>query len=237
MEWYRPVKKIGSGAYGHVWKVVHKQSGVVKALKKNFDAFTNATDAQRTYREVMFLKQLKHSNIIVLEDIIRARNDKDIYLVFEHMDIDLHTLIRENTQEQHLQEKHKQYIVYQIAKAIYFLHNSNIIHRDLKPSNILINENCDAKLCDFGLVRSLEENQSFDSAIMTEYIATRWYRAPELLLGCRDYSKEVDIWALGCLMGELFRGKAMFPGTSTANQVEKLLAWTGAPSSVELKSM
>jgi mitogen-activated protein kinase 15 len=82
LEYYKPIKKIGSGAYGHVWKVIDKKTQCVKALKKNFDAFTNSTDAQRTYREIMFLKQLKNPNIIILEDIIRAKNDKDIYLVF-----------------------------------------------------------------------------------------------------------------------------------------------------------
>ena len=91
---YSLTKKVGSGAYGHVWKVTDKESKQVKALKKNFDAFSNSTDAQRTYREIMFLKQLRHPNIIALEKVIRAHNDKDIYLVFEHMDIDLHTLIR-----------------------------------------------------------------------------------------------------------------------------------------------
>lgn len=90
------VKKIGSGAYGHVWKVTDKRSRKTKALKKNFDAFNNSTDAQRTYREIMFLLELSHPNIIRLEEVIRAENQKDIYLLFEHMDIDLYTLIRED---------------------------------------------------------------------------------------------------------------------------------------------
>ncbi len=94
MALYKPIKKIGSGAYGIVWKVTDRKTKELKALKKNFDAFTNSTDAQRTYREIMFLKQLRHENIIRLDNIIRAQNDKDIYLIFEHMDIDLHTLIR-----------------------------------------------------------------------------------------------------------------------------------------------
>ncbi len=89
----------------------------------------------------------------------------------------------------------------------------------MKPSNVLINENCDAKLCDFGLVRLMEEPNDQELVIMTDYIATRWYRAPELLLGCKDYNKEVDIWAFGCLIGEIFNGKALFPGTSTINQI------------------
>lgn len=209
----------------------------MKALKKNFDAFSNSTDAQRTYREIMFLRQLKHPNIIGLEKVIRARNDKDIYLVFEHMDIDLHTLIRENGRNTQLQERHKQYIIHQVAKAIFYLHHSNLIHRDIKPSNILINENCEAKLCDFGLVRFMEEPPDQELVVMTDYIATRWYRAPELLLGSRDYNKEVDMWALGCLIAEIFNGKAIFPGTSTMNQIERVIAWTGPPCSQDLKAL
>lgn len=117
-----------------------------------------------------------------------------------------------------------------MAKAIYLLHHCNLIHRDLKPSNVLVNENCEAKLCDFGLVRLEEEGGDGEMPLMTDYIATRWYRAPELLMGSREYSKEVDMWALGCMIGEMFNGKAMFPGNSTINQIERVLAWTGTPT-------
>ena len=131
---YKVVKKIGSGAYGHVWKVTDRIDKKVKALKKNFDAFHNSTDAQRTYREIMFLLELEHPNIIVLEQVIHADNDKDIYLVFEHMDIDLYNLIRENI----LGERHKKFILYQTCKAILCMHSGGLIHRDIKPSNILV---------------------------------------------------------------------------------------------------
>ena len=149
------------------------------------------------------------------------------------MDVDLHTLIRGNI----LQDKHKKYIIYQICKALYYLHNFDIIHRDLKPSNVLVNEECDAKLCDFGLVRLLEEPDDHEIAVMTDYIATRWYRAPELLMGCHSYSKEIDIWSLGCMIGEIVRGKPMFQGTSTINQLEKILGWNGPPTNADLKNM
>lgn len=91
---YKVIKKIGSGAYGHVYKVIDRKTKKIKALKKNFDAFNNSTDAQRTYREIMFLMELKHPNIIILDEVIQAENGKDIYLVFEFMDADLHLLIR-----------------------------------------------------------------------------------------------------------------------------------------------
>jgi mitogen-activated protein kinase 15 len=146
------LKKIGSGAYGHVWKVEEKATKKIFALKKIFDAFQHATDAQRTYREIEILKQLDHANIIKLYDTIRADNNKDVYLLFEFMEADLHNVISEGI----LKEVHIRFIIYQMAKALKYMHSGSIIHRDLKPSNILVNSNCTIKLCDFGLVRSLK---------------------------------------------------------------------------------
>lgn len=160
---YEIQRKIGSGAYGHVWKVLDRRTNQVYALKKIFDAFQHATDAQRTYREIIFLQEFDHDNIIKLVNVIKADNDKDIYLVFEFMDIDLHSVIRENI----LKDKHKEYIVYQIAKAIKYLHSADLLHRDLKPSNILINSDCLVKVCDFGLVRSVAISDGDSPAIMT----------------------------------------------------------------------
>lgn len=151
MKRFEILKKIGSGAYGIVWKVLDRRSNKFYALKKNFDAFQNSTDAQRTYREIMYLKKFSHPNIIQPIEVIRSMTEKDIYILFEYMDIDLYTLIRENM----LGEQHKRYIIYQTAKAIHYLHTAELIHRDIKPSNVLVNEDCLAKICDFGLVRSV----------------------------------------------------------------------------------
>ncbi len=167
-----------------------------------------------------------------IEKVIRAENDRDIYIVFEYMDVDLYTLIREGI----LEDKHRKYIIYQVAKSVYYLHTADLIHRDLKPSNILVNESCWVKLCDFGLVRSVDD--SFDRMdLLTEYIATRWYRAPEVVLGSASYNKSIDIWGLGCLIAEVFKGKPLFPGTSTINQLERIVAWTGMPLEKELTSL
>jgi len=145
----------------------------IYALKKIFDAFQHSTDAQRTYREIEILKQTNHANIIKLYETIKADNNKDVYLIFEYMEADLHNVIAEGI----LKDVHIKYIIYQLAKALKYLHSGNIIHRDLKPSNILINSNCLIKLCDFGLVRSLYSNDN-TGPILTEGVATRWYRAP-----------------------------------------------------------
>lgn len=224
---------IGKGAYGVVFKAIDKKTQEVVALKKNFDAFQNATDSQRTYREIMLLQELNgHENIIRLLNVIKAENDKDIYLIFEYMETDLHTVIRANI----LETIHKQFIMYQILKALKFIHSSGIIHRDLKPSNILINSEAYIKICDFGLARCTTSVVNKD-VTMTDYVATRWYRAPEILLGSTKYTVQADLWSVGCIFGELLNCKPMFPGTSTLTQINKVLEVTGKPSKEDIASI
>ena len=135
-----------------MWKATDKKSKETVALKKIFDAFQNATDAQRTYREIVFLEQMRgHENIVALHESIKADNDRDIYLVFEYMETDLHAVIRANI----LEEIHKQYIMYQAFKALHYMHSAQLVHRDMKPSNLLLNSECLMKVADFGLARSL----------------------------------------------------------------------------------
>jgi len=224
---YDVQQKLGKGAYGIVWRATDKKTKETVALKKIFDAFQNATDAQRTYREIMFLLRIEMIHIVKLHNVHRAENDKDIYLVFEYMETDLHAVIRANI----LEDVHKQYIIYQLLKSIKYMHTGGLLHRDIKPSNLLLNTECHMKVADFGLARSIASVESGGSAkpVLTDYVATRWYRAPEILLGSTKYTKGVDIWSVGCIMGELFGGKPMFPGTSTMNQLDKILAVTGQP--------
>jgi len=222
---------IGKGAYGVVFKASDKRNGQIVGLKKIFDAFQNSTDAQRTYREIMLLQELNgHENIIRLLNVIKAENDKDIYLIFDYMETDLHTVIRHNI----LEDVHKEYIIYQTLKALKYIHSAGIIHRDLKPSNILINSDVNIKICDFGLARSLALGKEGSLPVLTDYVATRWYRAPEVLLGSTKYSKAADLWSVGCILGELLCGKALFPGTSTLNQLNKVLEVTGKPSKEDI---
>ncbi|EGR28155.1 mitogen-activated protein kinase 2, putative [Ichthyophthirius multifiliis] len=228
------IQKLGKGAYGIVWKAIDRKLKQVVALKKVFDAFHNPTDAQRTFREVMFLQELNgHDNIVKLLNIIKAENNKDIYLVFDFMETDLHAVIRADI----LEQIHKKYIMYQILKALKYMHSGDLIHRDLKPSNILLNSECHVKIADFGLARSVATNEEDDPPVLTEYVATRWYRAPEILLGSTKYTKSVDMWSVGCILGELIIGKSIFPGVSTLNQIERVLELTGKPSIQDIDSI
>jgi len=232
---YEIVQKLGRGAYGIVWKAIDKKTREVVALKKCFDAFQNATDAQRTFREIMFLQELNgHENIVRLLNVLKADNDQDIYLICDYMESDLHAVIRANI----LEEIHKQYIIYQLLKSIKYMHSVQMLHRDIKPSNLLLNSDCQVKVCDFGLARSVvQQNDNAQNPVLTDYVATRWYRAPEILLGSTSYTKGVDLWSVGCILGELLSGKPIFPGTSTMNQLDRIMEVTGRPSPEDIEAI
>nr|XP_060632043.1 mitogen-activated protein kinase 15 [Anolis sagrei ordinatus] len=226
---YEVKRRLGKGAYGIVWRARDRKTGAAVAVKKIFDAFRNRTDAQRTFREIAFLQEFgAHPNIIKLLNVIRAQNNKDIYLVFESMETDLHAVIKKGNL---LKDIHKCYILYQLLKATKYIHSGDVIHRDQKPSNVLLDADCFVKLCDFGLARSLRQaHHPQSSPPLTEYVATRWYRAPEILLASHSYTKGVDMWSIGCILGEMLLGKPLFPGSSTINQIEQILRVVPAPS-------
>ncbi|XP_066602925.1 mitogen-activated protein kinase 15 [Prorops nasuta] len=237
---YDIIRRLGKGAYGIVWKAVDKKTKETVAVKKIFDAFQNQTDAQRTFREIMFLLSFSnHQNIIRLIGLHKANNDRDIYLIFEYMETDLHNVIRKGNK---LREIHKAYIMYQLFKAIKYIHSGKVIHRDLKPSNVLLNTQCHCKIADFGLARSIMqlgegEGDTGNDATLTDYVATRWYRAPEILIASRRYTKGIDMWSLGCILGEMMLGEPLFPGSSTINQVERIMVTLPPPTEEDLLSV
>ncbi|XP_020281716.1 putative serine/threonine-protein kinase C05D10.2 [Pseudomyrmex gracilis] len=237
---YDIVRRLGKGAYGIVWKAIEKKKKETVAVKKIFDAFRNQTDAQRTFREIIFLLSFaNHENIIKLIGLHKADNDRDIYLVFEYMETDLHNVIKRGNI---LKDIHKVFIMYQLFKAIKYIHSGNVIHRDLKPSNVLLNAQCHCKIADFGLARSVTQNGENDGdagsdPTLTDYVATRWYRAPEILIASKRYTKGIDMWSLGCILGEMLLGKPLFPGSSTINQVERIMATLPPPTDEDLMSV
>ncbi|XP_021734929.1 mitogen-activated protein kinase 3-like [Chenopodium quinoa] len=227
---YRPpIMPIGRGAYGIVCSVLNTETKEMVALKKIANAFDNYMDAKRTLREIKILRHFDHENIIVLRDVIPPpvrREFTDVYVATELMDTDLHQIIRSH---QSLSEEHCQYFLYQILRGLKYIHSANVIHRDLKPSNLLINANCDLKICDFGLARPTSENEH-----MTEYVVTRWYRAPELLLNSSDYTASIDLWSVGCIFMELMNRKPLFPGRDHVHQMRLLTELLGTPTEADL---
>lgn len=234
---YQPLRQIGSGAYGVVCSATVTGSDHKVAIKKITNAFDNTTDARRTLREMKLLRALRHDNIIRLEDVL-APNSKEefkaVYLVYELMDTDLHQIIRS---PQSLTDEHFQYFIYQLLRGLKYLHSANVLHRDLKPSNVLLNANCDLKICDFGLARTRvrpEPESGAAAAFMTEYVVTRWYRAPELLLSCDTYDDKVDMWSAGCILAELLGRRALFPGRDYMDQLKLIVRNLGSPDSEDL---
>jgi mitogen-activated protein kinase 1/3 len=162
------------------------------------------------------------------------------------METDMHRVIR----TQDLSDDHAQYFVYQTLRALKALHSADVIHRDLKPSNLLLNANCDLKVCDFGLARSVKtaEPSGTETGFMTEYVATRWYRAPEIMLTFKQYTKvpllalptrllhliapnqAIDVWSVGCILAEMLSGKPLFPGRDYHHQLTLILDVLGTPT-------
>lgn len=229
---YSLVKKLGGGAYGIVGQFTDTRDGSIVAIKKTSKAFDDPTDSKRTLRELKLLGHLSHPNIIRLTDVLPsagcARDQQDVYMCMESMDTDLHQIIRS---KQELSDEHAQYFMYQLFCGLKFMHSADVLHRDLKPGNLLVNRNCDLKICDFGLARiaSGVGGEADRGDVMTEYVITRWYRPPELIL-TRSYDCSIDMWSAGCILGELLLRKPIFPGRDYVDQIKVILDQIGSPS-------
>ncbi|CAG9316502.1 CDKL5_2 [Blepharisma stoltei] len=211
MNKYEVIGVVGEGAYGVVLKCKNKESGEIVAIKKFKDSEEDETIRKTTIREVKILRMLKHENIVQLKEAFRRKGK--LYLVFEYVDKNLLEILEENNSGLDV-EKIRSYI-YQLCKSIDYCHKQDIIHRDIKPENLLISISHTLKLCDFGFARTAPQK----GGALTDYVATRWYRSPELLLGGHEYGREVDMWAIGCIMGELTDGQPLFPGENEIDQL------------------
>lgn len=226
---------IGEGAYGVVCSAIHKPSGQKVAIKK-ITPFDHSMFCLRTLREMKLLRYFNHENIISILDIQRPRNYEsfnEVYLIQELMETDMHRVIR----TQDLSDDHCQYFIYQTLRALKAMHSANVLHRDLKPSNLLLNANCDLKVCDFGLARSAASTDD-NSGFMTEYVATRWYRAPEIMLTFKEYTKAIDVWSVGCILAEMLSGKPLFPGKDCTSFTDNGgLLWNQIPTGSGIHSV
>ncbi|XP_044139937.1 cyclin-dependent kinase-like 5 isoform X4 [Bufo gargarizans] len=218
---------VGEGAYGVVLKCRHKETKEIVAIKKFKDSEENEEVKETTLRELKMLRTLKQENIVELKEAFRRRGK--LYLVFEYVEKNMLELLEEMPNGVP-PEKVKNYI-YQLIKAIHWCHKNDIVHRDIKPENLLISYNDVLKLCDFGFARNLSEGSN---ANYTEYVATRWYRSPELLLGA-PYGKAVDMWSVGCILGELSDGQPLFPGESEIDQLFTIQKVLGPLPSEQMK--
>lgn len=236
-ERYEIVDIVGSGAYGVVVSARDKSTGEMVAIKKIEKAFDHPTFTKRTLRELKILRLAQHENIITVKtlQLPRSRSDlSEIYVISELMQTDLSSIIRS---PQLLSDEHCQFFAYQIMRGLKYLHSANIMHRDLKPRNLLVNSNCDLKICDFGLARVDLPNLQVRAANMTDYVATRWYRAPEILLTSKVYTKAIDVWSVGCILGELLARMPIMPGTNAQNQLDLIFNLIGTPTAEDIEAI
>ena len=216
---YEVLGVVGEGAYGIVYKWKNRETNKFVAIKK----FKETEDelVQKTMkRELKMLQQLKHENIVEFQESFTSKGN--LFLVFEYCEKNLLEVLEESPDG--LSPKLIKSFVYQMCKAIAYMHKNNMIHRDIKPENLLIDENLNLKLCDFGFARKVKLNKNNNNINeMTDYVATRWYRSPELLLSGGIYGPDVDYWAVGCIMGELADGNPMFPGENETDQINCII--------------
>lgn len=208
MQKYEVLGVIGEGAYGIVLRCRNTENHSLVAIKKFKQTEDDQLVRKTTIREVKLLRMLAHPNIVELKEAFRKKGI--VCLVFEHVQHNLLELLEKAsalTTSSGLSSDLIRLLIYQLLKGIAYLHSQDIVHRDIKPENLLVNDKHHLKICDFGFARQLTRCDE----PLTDYVATRWYRAPELLVGAK-YAREVDIWAVGCIFGELVDALPMFPG-------------------------
>ncbi|MCO5606422.1 hypothetical protein L7F22_060610 [Adiantum nelumboides] len=226
---YKIQEIIGKGSYGVVSSAMDTHTGERVAIKKINDIFEHVSDATRILREIKLLRILRHPDIVEIKHIMlppSGRDFKDIYVVFELMESDLHQVIKANDD---LTPEHYQFFLYQLLRALKYIHTANVFHRDLKPKNVLANADCKLKICDFGLAR-VAFHDTPTAIFWTDYVATRWYRAPELCGSFfSKYTPAIDIWSIGCIFAEILSGKPLFPGKNVVHQLELITDLLGTP--------
>ncbi|XWS37596.1 hypothetical protein CRYUN_Cryun19dG0057900 [Craigia yunnanensis] len=226
---YQIQEIIGKGSYGVVASAIDTHTGEKVAIKKISDVFEHFSDATRILREIKLLRLLRHPDIVQIKHIMlpsSRREFRDIYVVLELMESDLHQVIKANDD---LTPEHYQFFLYQLLCGMKYTHTANVFHRDLKPKNILANADCKLKICDFGLAR-VSFNDAPSAIFWTDYVATRWYRAPELCGSFfSKYTPAIDIWSIGCIFAEMLTGKPLFPGKNVAHQLDLMTDILGTP--------
>ena len=226
MNKYQILKVIGDGTYGKVYQGINKETNEKVAIKKLKNKMSSWEDCI-LQNEVRFLRKLNNENIVKLFEVIREQNN-DVSYIFEYCDCNLFEFIEKHRkQKMFISEAKIRNIIYQITCGLKYLHSCNIMHRDLKPENILmVLSNNLVKIADFGTAKEIPD---FLDNTLTDYVCTRWYRAPECTLKSNNYNEKIDVWAIGCIMAELYTLKPIFPGIDEFDQLNKILKITGTP--------
>ncbi|XP_048661690.1 serine/threonine-protein kinase ICK [Marmota marmota marmota] len=223
MNRYTTIKQLGDGTYGSVLLGRSIESGELIAIKKMKRKFYSWEECMNL-REVKSLKKLNHANVVKLKEVIRE-NDH-LYFIFEYMKENLYQLIKERNKL--FPESAIRNIMYQILQGLAFIHKHGFFHRDLKPENLLCMGPELVKIADFGLAREIRSRPPY-----TDYVSTRWYRAPEVLLRSTNYSSPIDIWAVGCIMAEVYTLRPLFPGASEIDTIFKICQLLGTPKKTD----
>ncbi|XP_069427835.1 cyclin-dependent kinase 1 isoform X2 [Ovis canadensis] len=224
MEDYTKIEKIGEGTYGVVYKGRHKTTGQVVAMKKIRLESEEEGVPSTAIREISLLKELRHPNIVSLQDVLMQ--DSRLYLIFEFLSMDLKKYLDSIPPGQFMDSSLVKSYLYQILQGIVFCHSRRVLHRDLKPQNLLIDDKGTIKLADFGLARAF----GIPIRVYTHEVVTLWYRSPEVLLGSARYSTPVDIWSIGTIFAELATKKPLFHGDSEIDQLFRIFRALGTPN-------
>ncbi|XVF52118.1 hypothetical protein PTKIN_Ptkin04bG0239100 [Pterospermum kingtungense] len=219
MERYTIIKEVGDGTFGCVWRAINKLSGEVVAIKKMKKKYYSWEECVNL-REVKSLRRMSHPNIVKLKEVIRENNI--LYFVFEYMECNLYQLMKDR--EKLFSEVEIRNWFFQVFQGLAYMHQRGYFHRDLKPENLLVTKDI-IKIADFGLAREISSHPPY-----TEYVSTRWYRAPEVLLQSYLYTSKVDMWAMGAILAELFTLRPLFPGASEADEIYKICSVIGTPT-------
>ncbi|CAN8246018.1 unnamed protein product [Cochlearia groenlandica] len=213
------MKEVGDGTFGNVWRAVNKQTGEVVAIKRMKKKYYSWEECVNL-REVKSLSRMNHPNIVKLKEVIRE-NDI-LYFVFEYMECNLYQLMKDRPKL--FAESDIRNWCFQVFQGLSYMHQRGYFHRDLKPENLLVSKDV-IKIADLGLAREIDSSPPY-----TEYVSTRWYRAPEVLLQSYVYTSKVDMWAMGAIMAELFSLRPLFPGASEADEIYKICSVIGSPT-------
>lgn len=219
MNRYKVVKQLGDGTYGSVWKAINRQTNEVVAIKKMKRKFYSWEECMNL-REVKSLRKLNHPCIVKLKEVIRENDE--LFFVFEFLDCNLYQMTKDR--DKFFPESRTRNWSYQIFQGLAYIHKHGYFHRDMKPENLLVSKDS-VKIADFGLAREIRSRPPY-----TDYVSTRWYRAPEVLLRSPYYSAPIDLFAMGAILAEMYTLRPLFPGTSEADEIYKICSIMGTPT-------